>query len=387
MKEILYTILMKIFLFLGFAFSLIFFSCSTNSPENDSQNELESIVCVFYGINGLGDLTYNDTINTGVTKAEADFNFYKISYSPKSWTVAEDYMNFIFAQIQNSFASKYKVFCIFADSHYIQLLEKNELFAKNLPMTTLLFNVQQSDIPESISDKVHSVFIPYYGGCYAAGKISKEISKTLQQPYEPFIILADENNRTLFECTQFFLKGFGLTPPASVTEADKSKSDYNYLFLSRVLGDSDSVSGYDMGDLLYKILGIQNLENTGKNFIILPICGGSTLGILHYADDKLELPYDIIGFDIDMYNYAPDSVVFSVIVDADKVVYECIEQWKKGKLPKSQIKTLEEGYTYILAYADDKKFPFDDKYFNAIIEEAVQVENERLLETGENGKS
>ena len=374
---------MKSFLFLGFAFSMIFLSCSTDS-SSDSYNFQEinnPIVCVFYGINGLGDLTYNDSVNTGITKAEEKFDFFKISYSPKNWTAAEANMNYIFNEIQNNFSSKHKVLCIFVDEHYIQLLEKNELFAKNLPMTTLLFNVPQSGIPESIKNKVHSVFIPYYGACYAAGKIAKKISETEIEPFFPYMILADKDNQIHFEYTQFFLKGFGINnPSSSLAEVfEQVTEDYFYLSLTE---DPAKESGYDKGDDLYKFasLGIFNLF--GKKHIVLPLCGGSTLGLLHYASDAGYCSYRVVGFDVDMFNYAPNAVEFSVIVDSARVAYECIEQWNNGNLPKSQIKTFDNMYTAICTYQEYTNFSVSD-----ILKEAVQVENERLQGIAENAKS
>lgn len=380
---------MKAFLVFGFALSLIFLSCSSDSSDSSGSYAIpldnEPIVCVFYGINGLGDLTYNDKINQGVVKAESEFNFFKISYSPQSWTAAESYMNYIFGEIQKSSISRGNVLCIFVDPYYLTLLEKNELFAKNLPITTLFFNMPQSVIPESIRGKVNSVFIPYYGACYAAGKLAKTISG-IAVDYKPYIILADEGSSILFEYSQFFLKGFGLTPPASISEAlDNKSSDFDYLFLSQEITKllSGKESGYDMADLLYRFGSTVGIASTSSDtkYIMFPLCGGSTLGLLHYADDAIYPPYNVIGFDVDMSLFAPSAVPFSVLVAADKVVFECIEQWQGGKLPKSQIKTFEQGYTSI--YVPEK----DVNLLETIRQEGIHVENAKLLEIAENVKS
>ena len=385
-------------LFLLFTTLSLIISCSsedsdsTNSPVLP-ENLDEPLVCVFYGINGLGDLTYNDSINSGVTKAEKEYKLLQINYSPESWDAAPSYLDYIFTEIKKRSLTSNRVLCIFADNNYLSLLEKNTLFMDNLPVTAIMFDTQESEIPAPLKDKLHSVYIPYYGASYAAGKYAEKFvaeQKKIFESYEkvPFIILPDKQNMLLFEYSRSFLKGMGIQPPESV-EAIKSAIDdaenpvstlsYFYLFLS---DSSKKTSGFDMADELYKIARLYNPFDLFS--ILFPLCGGSSLGLIHYANEKSEiLTFSIIGIDIDMSLLCPIDVPFSVVKHSDTIACELIGQWLNSKLPKSQTKTFADGYTGITVsrlYSKLQEYSdyFPEKFCNDVKEEAAEYENEIL---------
>ncbi|WP_294428222.1 hypothetical protein [uncultured Treponema sp.] len=373
------------FVFLLFFLASLFVSCSSEDSSNSlaGGNFDEPLVCVFYGYNGLGDLTYNDSINSGISKAEKNFDLIQLAYSPVDRDEARKSMNYIFTEIKEKSLTKKHVLCIFIGPEYINLLGENEIFMAGLPVTAFMFDTPESDIPESLKDKIHTVFIPYYGACYAAGKLLRMEKEELNTQPNPLIVLPDKKNELLFDYARAFITGLGEQFPYSFDDVDwdalltgNNSGNYTILSLNNYLIEK---SGFDKADTLYMYARLVDINGDVKYFF--PLCGGSSLGLFHYVQDCPRGPsFSIIGVDSDMSSYAPLYVPFSVVKDSGRVAYELIEQWLKSaenieeSLPKSQLKTFRQGYTYIADSPYSLDFFFTNEIIESVYDEAVEYE-------------
>ncbi len=366
----------------------------------------QPLVCSFYGINGLGDLTFADTINSGISFAESELDFFHVSYSPASWTEAEENVNFIFNEIKNK--NYKKVLCFFADQGYLSILEKNEIFKEGLPsVTSLMFDTPRSEIPESISDKLYTIFIPYYAACYGAGILMKKICNQYNDGFvKPLIILPNDTCTDLFKSSQFFLKGMGIEAPETISQAleestksDSENSQYYYWNLTEKISEittSDTTSsGFDKADYLYKLaksIEIKNANSSHEMMItsVLPLCGGSGMGLLHFAQENTPLTFSIIGVDVNMDKYAADDVPFSIIKNSYRISLEFVTSWYENTLKeKDQVLRFEDNYTSISfdLSADEKVFgqnttgfrtdELEDEIYNAAIEMERKILGEK----------
>lgn len=299
------------------------------------------IVAVLFSPNGLGDLSFSDNIYRGAEEAAAQYGVRIQILEPGTIEEGEEYLRLMY---KASSIDSVKHLCIVSDATYADIIKKHTEMIPNTPSNQMLF----LDVRE-ISEKAHTVYLPFYGALYEAGCLAQSMD--------------DVNNVAIFSANNYMpslvdgVKGFtdGLH-----SEGDKKLNTY-YM--------GTGIEGFSMADTLYNV----SYRIDSVFDMVVPLCGGSVQGLLRYNREHPKSFYTV-GIDADMSGYTK-RVPFSCLKRMDKVITHCIGQWLSDEgLPHQQTLGLEEGFTEVSI--PDEYQPLLKTKLEKIHQNAIQKEKE-----------
>lgn len=295
------------------------------------------IVYIIYPIEGLGDMGYVDNLYKGAVNAGTKHEIEIKHLMPSSLAEARLYLN----TLVNEEISKVPHLYIIAESSIESEVEAIINESSN--------NSRKSYLVWETSHKytnASSVKLSMYGISYIAGKLAakmEDVDSVCIMKANPFVSALDE-------AEDGFIAGFG------------NSGETETLLLSGEAG-----RGFSLSSELYR-----KASEFNKYDIILPLCGGSSNGLIRYCREYPDDSFYTIGIDADMSMYS-SKVPFSCVKHTDLAIELCIEQWLNGSLPQHQVMGLKEGMTEVVIsplYSD-----FFGNFLQLINNEAINKEN------------
>lgn len=259
---------------------LISFICVSCSEKIDNRPHLTVVT----SISGLGDMGYNDKIIAGVMNFYEQHDVRMNLLSPKS----EDEVKEIISNWQSQTANERLSLLLLADSQYEKVLR-----SLNPKLTSsqkiLLFESKSTDLPSGI----HTFYINRYGVCYLAGCMAREHKSAT-------IIAAMPGNLLLEEAIEGFTQAYN--------------KEVEIIFLA------ENLSGFSSPDKAF--------ITTGKiiDSFILPLAGGSNIGIYKYSRETPLYTSLIVGMDTDCSLFST-RIPFSVVINIDQIVERYLSEW------------------------------------------------------------
>ena len=316
---------------------LMFFSLFSTACVEIDPSLKRPTVYVIYPIEGLGDMGYVDKLYKGAVNAGIKNEIEIKHLMPSSLAEARLYLN----TLANEPDIKVPHLYIIAESTIENEVEAIIDESSNKSRKSFLI-WETSHTYKNAS----SVKLSMYGISYIAGKLAakmEDVESVCIMKANPFVSALDE-------AEDGFIDGFG------------NSGETETLLLSGEPG-----RGFSLSSELYR---------TGPEFnkydIILPLCGGSSNGLIRYCREYPDDSFYTIGIDADMSMYS-SKVPFSCVKHTDLAIELCIEQWLNGTLSQHQVMGLNEGMTEVIispSYLDD----FED-YLQLINNEAINEEN------------
>ncbi len=281
-----------------------FLSCSKESAKTTGEDGKGQITLIL-SIKGLGDMSYNDQIMSGI------MHFYEaneVSMNLVRPNKTEDAQQAL-QKWQAETNDKGKSLLVLAGSEYEKLVTAGNLnLSKNQQI--LLFESKNQNLPEG----VNTFHINRYGASYLAGCMAKEHEAAT-------IVAAMPGDPVLEESIQGFADGY--------QAHSDNRADLVFL--------SEGEEGFAMADSAYRVAsGIHNA-------FIFPLAGGSNSGIYKYSrETDFYLPL-IVGMDTDCSMYS-DRIPFSMVVHIDKVIGQYLTDWLNDvPMEKNRTFGLESG--------------------------------------------
>lgn len=279
-----------------------------DEPEAVEEYTVPQIVCLF-SPGGLGDMSYNDCILSGVQqfkKANPQVDIFMSS--PGSLEEAER----IFTDWLRRPGSDIPVLFVLASSDY-ELLADRYLPEYELPdnKRLLLFEtLKQYD-----NEKVYTFQVSMYGASYLAGVCAA----TLTDAKPPLVLMGSSTDEPTFAARDGFADGLG------------HDCDVEYL--------ADDWSGYVMPVYTYRKMA----DWSSRYGFIFPVAGGSNTGIYRYSREFAECPF-LAGMDVDQSAFS-SKITGSVVKRFDRLVEEYFSEWlATGSMPSTQTYGLGSGY-------------------------------------------
>ena len=318
------------FIFLTAILSLLFFSCQEENNKDDLPLSEKSSLTVIFSTNGIGDMTYNDSLFHGVM----DFAFrhddvldvYQVQPTAQEQGVRVLTEWLASVQADTHRVSKARHLLVLASSEWEQILSEL-VFPLPENYQVILLESTRQDWPAGVS----VMNVSLYGPCYLAGYLAAWAGKK-----RPMIIAACPDEPKLQEGIDGFTDGyFAYGRSAYGFAADTAKIDIRYL--------AQDHSGFNMSDEAF-LLSYELLQGR-KMDCILPLCGGSALGIYRYFNSRVVTL--LIGMDGDCSQLC-NAVGFSVTRHVGLLINRWLDTWFSGReLPLYQNYTLEQGFSSI----------------------------------------
>ena len=275
------------------------------------------IVTVIYGMDALGDRSYNDLIYQGVEAAADQYGLRTIQLSPISYDEGKAYMQSMFETVKNQSDTIRRLFIVPAAGYDDYIRQNSSVFDSN-PYADLLY----LETPEPLENGGSTLYLPYYGAMYEGGAILPAID------FIATVIVSNPEDQTVAGAAKGFSDGF-LTDYYSL-EYSWYKKRLNTIYLAEKAGE-----GYNISDsTAMRILD----EARGA---IIPLCGGAgnTLTYLSYVT----FGNTYVGIDVENRS---SWCYMSILKHIDHAVGRCIGQWLSPEgMPKHQVLGLKEGYT------------------------------------------
>ncbi len=279
-------------------------ACSADEPESSSTSL--PVVTVLYGIDGLGDRSYNDQIAQGVYRAQAGGLFRLQTFAPESMAEAEQMLNYWLEKYQQSTAQQ---LLIIASDDYDSLATA---YRPQLPddshARVLLFERSQPLEP------TYTFHLPFYGAAYEAGMLAGVLSRDRNEgARNAMVMMANGRNKRLIQASDAFEEGYHRYCDGAV---------------SREALDSNT-RGYAAIDSAYA-----KVSRIGQDVAFLyPLVGGSIWGIIEYLNESASYEktrFWIAGMDTDFSSYA-NLAAFSTVKHIDTIVQQYIASWLDNK--------------------------------------------------------
>ena len=318
---------------------LLMAAACSEVDEPEGSPEVVPQVIFLFSPGGLGDLSYNDCILSGVQqfkKARPDVDVFM--YSPPSVEVAER----IFTDWLKRPGSNIPVAFVLASSDYEPLAD---MYVGEYPLTPnkhlLLF---ESDRDYG-ADRIHTFRISMYGASFLAGVTAAECAGEKGA----MVLLGSASDSPIEAARYGFADGYG--------------RDYALEYLA------DDWHGFIMAPEAYRKMGAWAADYG----FVFPVAGGSNIGIYRYSREYADCPY-LAGMDVDQSEYS-DRITGSVVKHLDRLILEYLEEWlSSGTMPPSRVYGLESGYV------DWKLAPLYESRFRDVVgrqrEAAIQKEKE-----------
>lgn len=318
--------------------SFALLSCSDDDEGTSGQQEMESTIVAFYPPEGLGDMTFVDGVYRGVESAVNEHGLLLYFYVPDDLETGCEQLRQIICN--RNFPTKMLILVLGAQYEEV-VRECSDSIAANENLDVALIETR------SIIPNVSTVYISLYGALYEAS----HLVATMDDVQRTAIVNALPGLAATTDAVEGFLDG------------PMEEDDVETLYLS------DSFDGFNMADSLYRL----SYELDTKYDLVVPLCGGSMLGLLRYNREFPTTSFYTIGMDADMSIYS-SRVPFSCVKRGGDVAKRCIEQWLYGELPQYQFFGLENGYTEI-EIADGTRTDWQ-QLISEIEDEAIRKEKE-----------
>lgn len=309
-----------------------------------------TVVTVIHGIDGLGDMGYNDLVALGSAKAALQRDLLVNRLTPHSIDEAED-MVCRWLNHETGDAPR-RLLVVGADSYESLVRKYADHISGDADERVLLLG-SGKDI-----ENVHTISVPYYGVCYKVGYLSAMLKEKLGSVWKDkrtLVVCANPNVSAITEGYEGFMEGYS-------DYANDSDVDVEYL--------DEGLLGFEMQHTVYR----KCFDWINEYSLVFPLCGGSANGFYdfchEYSDDSHMVS---IGIDADKGFYG--GVPFSVVKRMDKVVYDYIICWY-DRIPMSphQQYGLAEGGTDIIMSIDLPELVYAS---NRIHDIAIEKERNR----------
>ena len=317
----------------------------------------DPIVTVIYGMDALGDRSYNDLIYQGVEEAADKYGLRTMQLSPTSYDEGKGYLQSMFETVKNQSDTIRRLFIVCAAGYDDYIRQNSHLFDSN-PHADLLY----LETPEPLASGGSTLYLPYYGAMYEGGAILPVFNESAT------LIISNPEDQTVVGAGKGFTDGF-YTDYYRI-EYDSLEQSWGFtweknlktLYLAEHTGE-----GYNIDETTaFQVLN--ECEGT-----IIPICGGSGYTMMYLCE--IASSHGYVGIDVEN-----ESCTMSILKHIDRAVGLCIGQWLSPEgMPKHQVLGLKEGYTGVALHLRDYYLEQYNKYIpetlrQQIHEDAVRKE-------------
>lgn len=288
--------------------------------NDDDLDDTRATVYFLYGDDKMGDLTYYDAMYRGVMKAANENDMLVLLAEIPPDTAQLSYaLKYFFSYIKEIGRGR-KNLLVIGNDNYETMLHQYEQYATDNPELDILL-VDSRDTTLAM----HTLYFPLYGACYQAGCVVNEAMTDVEKM---LILNANKSDPQLIEMRNGFVDGVNSGNPRVCVDS---------FFIAETAG------GYNMADSAYHYaFAVDSLYQ-----MVLPLCGGTTQGLLRYNREHNRSFYTI-GIDSDMQTYS-SRVPFSIVKHLDTALNDWITRWVKGEqMPDNEKLGLESGYTELL---------------------------------------
>lgn len=306
--------------------SLCCLSCSKGSDAFNPMDRYNTVVTVIHGIDGLGDMGYNDLVAFGYAKAEHQRNLLVNRLTPGSMEEAE---GMIRAWLNHDTDDASRRLLIVAADSYESIVRKYVGQISDDADERVLLLGSGDDL-----NTVHTISVPYYGACYKVGYLSAMLKDMLGpdcKEKKTLVVCANPNVSGINEGRDGFLEGYA-------DYAGGHDVDVEYL--------DDGLLGFEMQNEVYR-----NCFEWMKDYsIVFPLCGGSANGLYDFCHEYGDYSGMVsIGIDADKSFYG--RVPFSVVKRMDRIVFDYIVSWydRRPVAPHQRIGLAEGGTDIIIS--------------------------------------
>jgi len=334
------------------------------ADPNEESASTAPLVTIIYDANALGDRSYNDLIYEGVERTALELGLRTMQHSPRSHDEGLQYLEMMFSQMESARDSVRRLFIV-AGTSYDEFIRSNNKRLEANPHADLLY--LETRVP--LEGKGSTLFMPYYGAMYEAGRIEAETEY-------PCVMLVGANRQTeaVVEALQGFQDGF----EAGMLLLSEKQKKYTKLGITWL--DETGQGGFSIADST--ALRLMWQWKAEKYDEIVPVCGGA---FNTFARLNNLVSFALVGID---YFYDSYYSVYSVVKHIRRTMDTCIRQWLSGKgIPKHQSLGLASGYTEVIinrpiiiripkGYQGTTVPTLTEEMKQAIHEEAVRKEEE-----------
>jgi len=330
--------------------SLCCVSCNTGSDSFNPMERYNTVVTVIHGVDGLGDMGYNDLVALGSAKAEKQRSLIVNRLTPRSMDEADE---MIHSWIDHKTGDATRRLLIVGADSYESLVRKYADQITDDADERVLLLGSGNDL-----NTVHTISIPYYGACYKVGYLSAMLKDMLGSGWKEkktLVVCANPNVAGITEGRDGFLDGYA-------DYANGHDVDVEYL--------DDGLLGFEMQNTVYyRCFGwIRSYS------LVFPLCGGSANGLYDFCHEYYDYAEMVaIGIDADKSFYG--GVPFSVVKNMDKVVYDYILKWydRRTMEPHQRIGLAEGGTDIIISVDSQVLQEAAEKIHNKAVEREKQL--------------
>lgn len=333
---------------------MVAYGCSDNDeevqqPESEVDNRYS--LTVIFSTDGLGDMTYNDSLLAGVLRFNINHHDSLQTHFVTPDTHAEGeaaFRQWVELTREERTAPRGCRLLLLASSEYEQTLAQANL--DDLPEGNhiLLLESPLKQWPRGVG----AVNMCLYGGCYLAGRLIAARGTFAQAT----VVAAMPGDPKLDEGTEGFRRGL-------VDEVPDFPLKVRYL--------AQDATGYLMEDSAFVLT--QQIFDEERNQAILPLCGGSAMGIYRKLDGwSAPVP---IGMDGDCSQFS-HWLPFSVVRRMGTLVNDLLEAWiQTRQMPTFRSYGLDSGYTDVVPSSTGSGKRYDwERLENEWRSEAVEKE-------------
>lgn len=266
-------------------------------------------VIFLFSPGGLGDLSYNDCILSGLQRFKNEFPHVDVfMYSPPSLETAER----IFSDWMKRPGSDIPVVFVLASSDFEPLVDRySEIYSLTPNKRILLFE----SLKKYPDDKIYTFQVSMYGASYLAGCTARGCDSDKGS----LVVLGSSADVPILSARDGFMEGLG------------KECDVESL--------ADDWTGYVMAPEAYR-----KMKEWAPSYgFVFPVAGGSNMGIYRYSREYPDSPF-LAGMDVDQSQYS-DRITGSVVKHFDRLIVEYLSQWlEEGTMPETDVYGLESGY-------------------------------------------
>ena len=289
--------------------SVSFFACSKSGDtiyvDDDHQEDNRPIVYFIYKEGAMGDLSYQDELWRGITKATDNGKMLlSLAVLPQDSVLCDNVLNCFFSYMLYDETDERSLVIISNDNIEPLIHRYEETITETDNVTVLLTETKDTTL------HCHTMRLSGYGAYYQAGRV---VAQNLTDVDSIFIATANPTDLNVSDMRTAFCRGID----DGEEEAGRQIGVDNY-YMSKTSG------GYDKADTAYQMS--YGIDSTYQ--LVLPICGGTVQGFFRYNREHPASFYTI-GVDADMQQYTA-RVPFSIVKHIDEAIADWITRWANG---------------------------------------------------------
>lgn len=303
---------------------------------------LAKSVRVIYALDGLGDRSYSDGIYTGICTFQERYPDIAVEhYQPETTAnaegaIAEWFNPSVTPQRKNRLL-------VLTNDAYVSVLTAHPEW--RIPDGDAVLLLDHQHPLEAPWQNVYTRFVSAYGAAHEGAMLMYYTGAR-----HCGIVAANPVQVPVQDICQGFCDGFR-------TAGGSINPDTDIFYLGQGLLD-----GFAEADSLFRLSYRLHNDYEDKFDFIMPVCGGSILGILNFTRHEPGAFYTC-GMDTDLQEYS-NNVAFSIVKRMDWLIEDFLEEWLAGRQqPQSEVYGLHSRYMEIIvSYWFNKLFP-DARYF------------------------